>query len=130
MKNLCNILWKRFSITIVILLLGLVITFLGCSSGYYISGDILTISGQVSGAIEEGVKIELTSETVGIICDELVVTSSTGGYTFNNLPSGSYIVTPSLSGYTFTPTYQEVTFSRAHVININFTSVESTEPQL
>jgi hypothetical protein len=122
MKNLCNILWKRFSITIVMLLLGFVIIFSGCSGGYF-SGYIFSISGQVSGAIEDGVNIELTNEAEG-----LTVTNSTGGFTFNNLSNGSYIITPSLSGYTFTPAHQEVTISHANVININFTSAVSTEP--
>jgi hypothetical protein len=122
MKNPCNILWKRFSITIGILLLGLVIMFSGCSGGYF-SGYIFSISGQVSGAIENGVNIELTNDAEG-----LTVTGTTGGYTFNNLSNGSYIITPSLSGYTFTPAHQEVTISRANVININFTAAVSTEP--
>ena len=101
MRNLCNILWKRFSITMVILLLGLVIIFSGCSGGDF-SGYNFTISGAVSGAIKQGVTIALIDESEQQ--GGVAVTDSNGDYTFSYLSNGSYIVKPSLSGYTFTPT--------------------------
>jgi len=124
MKNLCNILWKRFSITIVIFLLGLVIIFSGCGGGEF-SGYNFTISGAVSGAITQGVTIALTDESEQQ--EGVAVTDSNGNYTFSNLSNGSYIVTPSFSGYTFNPTYQVVKISSATVTNIDFTSVENTQ---
>jgi hypothetical protein len=126
MKNLCNILWERFSLTIGIWLSGLVIIFSGCSGGEF-SGYNFTISGAVSGAIKQGVTIALVDESEQQ--GGVAVTDSNGAYTFSYLSNGSYIVTPSLSGYTFTPTTQVVKISGATVTDIDFTSVsvEGTE---
>jgi uncharacterized protein YfaS (alpha-2-macroglobulin family) len=124
MKNPCNILGKRFSITIVILFLGLVIIFLGCSGGEF-SGYNFTISGAVSGAVKAGVTIALIDESEQQ--GGIAVTDSNGNYTFNNLSNGPYVVKPSLSGFTFIPTSQVVTISSATVTNIDFTSVENTQ---
>jgi hypothetical protein len=46
---------------------------------------------------------------------------SSGAYTFNGLTSGSYTITPSNAGYTFTPVSQNVTVSTANVSGVNFT---------
>ena len=108
----------------VILLLGLVIIFSGCSGGEF-SGYNFTISGAVSGAIKQGVTIALIDESEQQ--GGVAVTDSNGDYTFSYLSNGSYIVKPSLSGYTFTPTTQVVKISGATVTNIDFTSVEGTE---
>src|SRR5262249_21342898 len=57
-----------------------------------------TISGQItlSGAGLGGVTVTLSSGPTA-------TTNSSGNYSFSNLPAGTYTVTPSLSGYTFTP---------------------------
>jgi hypothetical protein len=50
-------------------------------------------------------------------------TTATGGtYTFSGLANGSYTVTPSKSGYTFSPTSIAVTVSGANQTGKNFTS--------
>jgi hypothetical protein len=49
-------------------------------------------------------------------------TNSSGAYTISGLANGTYTVTPSLSGYTFSPTSQSVTVSGANVTGINFTA--------
>jgi len=54
------------------------------------------LSGTVSGAVKQGVKISLSGGASG-------VTGVDGSYTINGLPNGSYIATPSLDGYTFAP---------------------------
>ncbi|HLH08324.1 MAG TPA: N,N-dimethylformamidase beta subunit family domain-containing protein [Terriglobales bacterium] len=46
---------------------------------------------------------------------------SSGNYSFASLPNGSYTVTPSLSGYVYTPGNQPVTISGASVTGVNFT---------
>ena len=42
-------------------------------------------------------------------------TSSTGAYTLSGVANGTYTLTPSLSGYTFSPVNRSVTVSSANV---------------
>jgi VCBS repeat-containing protein len=79
------------------------------------SADTFTISGTVSGDVSEGVYLTLNNGTV-------THTASDGSYAFAGLSDGTYTVTPSLNGYTFTPSDASVTVSGADVTGINFTS--------
>src|SRR5215472_8383008 len=47
--------------------------------------------------------------------------NSSGAYAFTGLASGSYGVTPSNTGYTFTPPNQNVTVASTNVTGVNFT---------
>jgi len=47
---------------------------------------------------------------------------SSGNYSFTGLANGSYAVTPSHSGYSFSPTSQPVTISDMSVTGVNFTA--------
>jgi hypothetical protein len=49
-------------------------------------------------------------------------TNSAGNYTFTGLANGTYTVTPSNSGYTFSPASQNATVSGANVSGLNFTA--------
>ena len=51
---------------------------------------------------------------------------ASGAYTFSNLQSGSYTVTPSGTGLAFSPTSQPVTITNANVSNVNFTATTAT----
>jgi hypothetical protein len=53
------------------------------------------------------------------------VSDAAGNYTFGDLASGSYTVTPINSGYTFSPNEQSVTISGADVTGVNFTTQQS-----
>ena len=50
-------------------------------------------------------------------------TDSAGNYTFTGLANGTYVVTPSHTGYTFTPSTQSVTVNGANVTAVNFSAV-------
>ena len=79
-----------------------------------------TISGTVSGVIADGVTITLTENGGGT---PSTVTAGGGLYSFGGITSGSFplTVTPSLSGYVFSPV--STTFnSAANQSNVNFTS--------
>lgn len=52
---------------------------------------------------------------------------SSGNYSFTGLVNGSYTVTPSQTGYTFTPTSQSVTINSANVGSVNFTGQSSSQ---
>jgi hypothetical protein len=79
-----------------------------------------SISGTVSGAVTSGVTMNLTGAATA------TTTTITGGtYTFSGLANGSYTVTPSLSGYTFSPTSLAVTISGANQTGKNFTATST-----
>ena len=81
-----------------------------------------TISGQItaSGAGLSGVTVSLSAGST-------TTTNSNGNYSFAGLPSGTYTVTPSLSGYTFSPASQNVTVSTSSQ-TANFTASVSSTP--
>src|SRR5262249_23147818 len=70
----------------------------GSKSLNLVINNSYTISGQItlSGAGLSGVTVTLSTGPTA-------TTNSSGNYSFSNLPTGTYTVTPSLSGYTFTP---------------------------
>jgi hypothetical protein len=72
-----------------------------------VSGATLTLSGAAS-----------RSTTAG----------STGTYSFSSLPNGSYVVAPSLSGYTFTPSTASVSINGASKTGVNFSATASPTP--
>jgi carboxypeptidase family protein len=51
-----------------------------------------------------------------------VTADGSGNYTIPNISNGSYTITPSLSGFSFSPTSQNVTVSGGDVTGINFTA--------
>ena len=53
-------------------------------------------------------------------------TNASGAYTFSGLPNGTYTVTPSESGFAFTPVNQNVALSGANQTGINFTAAPGT----
>jgi hypothetical protein len=73
-----------------------------------------SLSGTVSPS-GAGVTITLTGAA-----SATTTTNSSGNFTFANLIAGSYTVTPSESGYTFSPSSQSVTISDANVTGIDF----------
>ncbi|HUN55706.1 MAG TPA: carboxypeptidase-like regulatory domain-containing protein [Smithella sp.] len=89
--------------------------FVATSTG---GADTYSISGTVTGAVQSGVKLTLSSGATGT-----VMTGSDGTYSFANVEGGTtYIVTPSLSGYTFSPEYSEFAITSKDAANIDFTS--------
>lgn len=79
---------------------------------YYISGKVKTSSGS-------GVSGE--TMTLSGAANKTTTTDSYGYYKFSGLINGNYIVTPSKSGYSFTPTNRPVTVSGANMTGQNFT---------
>jgi hypothetical protein len=78
-----------------------------------------SISGTVTGEVQSDVKVTLSGGGV----TGTVMTGSDGTYTFANLVDGySYIVTPSRTGYVFTPEYATVTLSGSDVTGNDFIS--------
>jgi hypothetical protein len=83
-----------------------------------------TISGQVTlnGAGLSGVTVTLSGGA-----NNTATTSSSGNYSFSNLTGGlNYVVTPSLSGYTFSPPSQGFTGLNVNQSGINFAATAVT----
>ena len=79
-----------------------------------------TITGSV-GTTGSGATINLTGASTAT-----TTANASGAYTFSGLANGSYTVTPTLAGYTFSPTSQAVTVSGANVTVPNFTATAQT----
>ncbi len=79
-----------------------------------------TISGSV-GTSGSGATIALTGASTAT-----TTANAAGAYSFTGLANGSYTVTPSLSGYTFSPTSAAVSVNGANVTAATFTATQQT----
>jgi hypothetical protein len=86
----------------------------------YSNTDNWVISGTVTGDVQVGVTITLSGNA-----SETTTTDDPGNYSFTGLSNGTYTVTPSLSGYTFSPSSKSVTISGANQ-TANFTATAVT----
>lgn len=75
------------------------------------------ISGQatLAGAGLSGVTMALSGVSSGN-----AITDASGNYTFTGLDNGSYTITPSKTGFTFSPTSSPQTVSGANITGVNF----------
>src|SRR5439155_18540885 len=60
--------------------------------------------------------------TLGGAASASATADAAGNYSFSNLANGSYTVTPTKSGYTFSPPSQSVTINAANLTGVNFTA--------
>lgn len=80
-----------------------------------------TISGTITGRVISGVTLTLSGGAT-----TTTTSSGAGTYAFSNLANGTYTVTPSLSGYFFSPGSLSITVNSANVPNQNFVSSIAT----
>lgn len=87
------------------------------------TGTALTwsISGTISGAGTSGAQVAL-----GGAATAATSTNGAGQYSFSGLANGSYTVTPTLSGFAYTPASRSINVSGASVTNANFTGAVQT----
>jgi hypothetical protein len=76
----------------------------------------------VSGTISPAASASGTTVTLSGAGSATVTASGSGVYSFTNLVNGTYTVTPTKSGYSFSPTSQLVTLNGANVTAVNFTA--------
>jgi hypothetical protein len=81
---------------------------------------VYTMSGSVSGSV--------ATLTLSGAATASTTTDATGKYTFSGLANGSYVVRPSQSGYTFTPSTASVTVNGAAITGVNFTATAVSVP--
>lgn len=80
-------------------------------------GTTYSIAGTISGAVQSGVTINLTGTS-----SASTTIASDGTYSFAGLAAGSYTITPSKTGYTFSPASLSPTITTANVTGENFTA--------
>ncbi len=83
---------------------------------YSISGTISPTAGGSGAAV-----------TLSGAAAATTTANSAGNYTFTGLANGTYAVTPSLTGYTFSPNSQAATVNGANVTGINFAATAQTQ---
>ena len=79
-----------------------------------------TLSGTVSGPWVEGVKISVSGTAT------TATTNANGGYSISGLPAGTYTITPSLAGYSYSPSAPSVTISADATQNFTASSAVTT----
>jgi subtilisin family serine protease len=93
---------------------------------YSIFGDTpppgdYSVSGTVTNSAGTGISgVTVSNGTVS------ATTNSSGAYTLTGLADATYTLTPSLSGYTFSPASRSVTVDGANVTGIDFTGTADT----
>jgi len=75
----------------------------------------------ISGAVTGDIQADITMIISGDISSN-TLTSSSGNYSFKGLRNGIYTITPSKSGYTFSPSSRTVTIDGTSVQGQNFVS--------
>ncbi|MGZ5054304.1 MAG: Ig-like domain-containing protein [Methylobacter sp.] len=89
-------------------------------------GSTFNISGAITPTTSgSGTSVTLTQNGATIAT---VTADSSGNYSFANIANGTYTVTPSKAGFTFSPSSQSVTVNGSNVINVNFTAQVTTPP--
>jgi LmbE family N-acetylglucosaminyl deacetylase len=78
------------------------------------------ICGTISGAGGSGATVTLSGSA-----NSTTTADSSGGFNFDNVANGSYTVTPSLTGYTFSPASRNVTISNSSASAVNFATLTS-----
>jgi hypothetical protein len=92
----------------------------GSSGGTPPSPGTYSISGKVSGTVAT---LTLSGATGGS-----TKTDSSGNYSFTGLANGSYVVAPSQSGYSFSPSTASVSVNGGNVTAVNFTASTAPAP--
>ncbi|MFD0725332.1 pre-peptidase C-terminal domain-containing protein [Lysobacter brunescens] len=85
------------------------------------TGTTYSISGTVTNSAGTGIAGVTVSNG-----SASATTSSTGAYTLPGLANGTYTLTPSLSGYTFSPVSRSVTVNGANVTGQTFTGTATS----
>jgi len=86
-------------------------------------GQTFSISGTISPtAGGSGAAVALSGAA-----NATTTANTSGAYTFTSLANGAYTVTPSNTGYTFTPATRNVTVNGANFSGVNFTAASSTQ---
>jgi len=93
------------------------LSFTATASTFSISGTITPAAGG------SGATVSLSGAATAT-----TTADSSGNFTFTGVSNGGYVVTPSRTGYTFTPTSGSATVNGANVTGVNFTATQQNNP--
>ena len=85
------------------------VNFTATGSSFSISGNVSTQGASATVTLSGAASASTTAD-------------ASGNYSFGSLGNGSYTVTPTKSGYTFTPISQNVTVNGGNMSSVNFTA--------
>jgi len=89
-------------------------------TGQNFTGTAAVTTYSISGTIATGASVGISGVTVST-GSASATTNASGAYTISNLANGTYTLTPSLSGYSFSPTSLSATVASANLTGRNFT---------
>ena len=92
-------------------------SFLTTGGAYQAVYASYAISGTITGAGVSGTTVKLSGTATAT-----TTTDGSGYYSFSGLDNGSYTVTPSKTGYSFSPTSRTVTVNGGSISAVSFTS--------
>lgn len=87
-------------------------------ANFSVSQQLATTS--ISGLISPAPNGAATTVTLSGATNDTATTDSSGRYTFSGLPAGSYTLTPSKTGFTFSPSSRTVTANSPDVTGVDF----------
>ena len=94
-------------------------------------GDVCdnnTVCGTLSGAIQEGVTVEIVKFSCGSpLVVETAVTNAEGYYSFGSLENGTYLFAPTKPDYSFDHNWVKVTIPQTEIQSYDYTSSISEE---
>ncbi len=92
-------------------------------TGQNFTGTLVVVTYSISGTVGTagGAPIAGVTLTLSGAANATIMTNAAGTYSFTGLANGVYTVTPSLTGYTFSPLNRNMTISGANVTGQNFT---------
>jgi hypothetical protein len=92
----------------------------GAGGGSSSANPTYTLSGTVTGIVQQGVTITLSGAGTGT-----AITSAGGAYSFAGLSNGYYTVTASLTNYAFTPSSRAAAINYGNAVAADFVSVDA-----
>lgn len=93
----------------------------GMSASVPVDVNIATPTFSISGSAGVG----SASVSLSGASSATTIASSSGAFSFSGLAAGTYTITPSLSGYGFTPTSQTATVTKANITGLSFTATST-----
>lgn len=90
----------------------------------------VTATYSISGTLTPAILTAGSAVTLSGAANASATADASGSFSFNNLPNGSYVVTPSQAGVVFTPASQPVTVSGGNVTGISFTAASNGTTQV